>query len=163
MNKIILAIPVLLTGVSLSNPTHSAVGVEQRPVHKIDKLSKNKPSKAKKTGKPAKRVLASWYGPEFHGKKTASGQTFDMYAMTAAHKTLPFMSYVEVTNPENKRSVIVRINDRGPFHHNRGLDLSYAAAKKIGITGVGEVIIKPLDRKRDLSLSAGATVVGQEG
>ncbi|MGR9044319.1 MAG: septal ring lytic transglycosylase RlpA family protein [Gammaproteobacteria bacterium] len=101
-----------------------------------------------------KRALASWYGPKFHGKKTASGQKFDMYAMTAAHKTLPLLSYAKITNVENQRSVIVRINDRGPFHGKRSLDLSFAAAKKIGITGagVGEVMIKPLEREQALSL-----------
>jgi rare lipoprotein A len=93
-----------------------------------------------------KKGIASWYGPHFHGKKTANGEIFNMYAMTAASKTLPIPSYARVTNLENKRSVIVRINDRGPYHGNRVLDLSYIAAKKLGIhkTGTGMVEIKPL-------------------
>jgi rare lipoprotein A len=93
-----------------------------------------------------KKGIASWYGPRFHGKKTANGEVFDMYAMTAASKTLPIPSYARVTNLENKRSVIVRINDRGPYHGNRVLDLSYTAAKKLGIhkAGTGMVEIKPL-------------------
>ena len=91
-----------------------------------------------------KQGVASWYGPGFHGKKTATGEVFDMYAMTAAHKTLPIPSYAQVTNLENHRSVIVRINDRGPFVGNRELDLSYAAAKNLEIDkeGTGAVEIK---------------------
>ena len=80
-----------------------------------------------------KQGIASWYGPGFHGKKTATGEIFDMYAMTAAHKTLPIPSYAQVTNLENHRSVIVRINDRGPFVGNREMDLSYAAAKNLDL------------------------------
>ncbi|MGJ0489276.1 septal ring lytic transglycosylase RlpA family protein [Methylobacter sp.] len=93
-----------------------------------------------------KKGIASWYGPRFHGKKTANGEIFDMYAMSAASKTLPIPSYARVTNLENKQSVIVRINDRGPYHGNRVLDLSYTAAKKLGIhkAGTGMVEIKPL-------------------
>jgi rare lipoprotein A len=93
-----------------------------------------------------KRGLASWYGPGFHGKKTATGEVFNMYEMTAAHKTLPIPSYAEVTNLKNNKSVIVRINDRGPYANNRVLDLSYAAAKKIGIhsQGTGKVEIKAI-------------------
>lgn len=93
-----------------------------------------------------KRGLASWYGPGFHGKKTATGEVFNMYEMTAAHKTLPIPSYAEVTNLKNHKSVIVRINDRGPYVNNRVLDLSYAAAKKIGLhsQGTGKVEIKAI-------------------
>ncbi|HBD12661.1 MAG TPA: septal ring lytic transglycosylase RlpA family lipoprotein, partial [Porticoccaceae bacterium] len=76
--------------------------------------------------------IASWYGRKFHGRKTANGETFSMYAMTAAHRTLPIPCYVRVTNLANRRQVIVRINDRGPFHGDRLIDLSYAAAKKLG-------------------------------
>lgn len=76
---------------------------------------------------------ASWYGPGFHGKKTANGETYNMHAMTAAHKTLPFNSRVKVTNTSNGRSVVVRINDRGPFAHERVIDLSRTAADKLGL------------------------------
>ncbi len=79
------------------------------------------------------RGLGSWYGRAFHGRPTASGESYDMYAMTAAHATLPIPSYVRVTNPANGRSVIVRINDRGPFAEGRIIDLSYAAAARVGI------------------------------
>jgi rare lipoprotein A len=80
---------------------------------------------------------ASWYGPEFHGKKTANGEVYNMYDMTAAHKTLPFDTYVKVRNLENHKTAIVRINDRGPFARGRIIDLSYVAAKKLGIVGPG--------------------------
>lgn len=77
--------------------------------------------------------VASWYGVKFHGHKTSNGETYDMYRMSAAHKTLPLPSYVRVTNLNNQKSAIVRVNDRGPFHQNRLIDLSYAAAHKIGM------------------------------
>ena len=81
--------------------------------------------------------LASWYGKKFHGHRTSSGETYDMYAMTAAHKTLPLPTYVRVTHLENGRSIIVKVNDRGPFHEGRIIDLSYSAAKKLGVTATG--------------------------
>jgi rare lipoprotein A len=81
------------------------------------------------------RGLASWYGRKFHGRSTASGETYNMYAMTAAHKTMPIPSYARVRNPANGREVLVRINDRGPFHSDRIVDLSYTAALKLGILG----------------------------
>jgi rare lipoprotein A len=83
------------------------------------------------------RGIASWYGRKFQGQKTASGEPYDMFAMTAAHPTLPIPSYAKVTNLKNGKSVVVRINDRGPFHSNRIIDLSYAAASRIGIAGPG--------------------------
>ena len=79
--------------------------------------------------------LASWYGRKFHGRRTANGEVYDMYAMTAAHRTLPLPSYARVSNPANGRSVIVRVNDRGPFVKGRVIDLSYAAALKLGVLG----------------------------
>lgn len=91
--------------------------------------------------------MASWYGRQFHGRKTASGDTFDMYAMTAAHRSLPLNCYIRVTNKDNGKSVVVKVNDRGPFHGNRVLDLSYAAANKLGIagSGTGNVTIERID------------------
>jgi len=85
---------------------------------------------------------ASWYGREFHGKKTANGEIYNMYDMTAAHKTLPFDTYVRVRNIENNRTAVVRINDRGPFARGRIIDLSYSAAKKLGIVGPGTTDVK---------------------
>ena len=89
------------------------------------------------TGNYKKRGIASWYGKKFHGKPTAIGEKYDMYKMTAAHPTLPLPSYVRVTHLGNGKSVIVRVNDRGPFLHDRIIDLSYTAAKKLGIIGKG--------------------------
>lgn len=95
--------------------------------------------------------IASWYGTKFHGKKTSNGETYDMFAMTAAHKTLPIPCYARVTNLQNQRSVIVRINDRGPFHENRIIDLSYTAATKLGIVqrGTGFVEVRTLEPGQD--------------
>lgn len=90
------------------------------------------------------RGLASWYGSKFHGRRTSSGESYDMYGMTAAHKTLPLPSYLRVKNLENGRSIVVRVNDRGPFHDDRIIDLSYTAAKKLDIVrnGTGHVEIR---------------------
>ncbi len=92
------------------------------------------------------RGVASWYGRKFHGEKTSTGDVYDMYALTAAHPTLPLPSYARVTNVATGRSVVVRVNDRGPFLHNRLIDLSYAAAQRIGIAqkGSGEVEVEAL-------------------
>jgi len=86
--------------------------------------------------------IASWYGPKFHGRKTASGEVFNMYALTAAHRTLPLGVRVRVTNLENGKSVIVRINDRGPFVKGRLIDLSYAAAKRLGFVHQGTARVR---------------------
>jgi rare lipoprotein A len=83
------------------------------------------------------RGMASWYGKRYHGQKTSSGEIYDMYAMSAAHPTLPIPSYARVTNLANGRRVVVRINDRGPFHAARIIDVSYAAAHKLGFIGAG--------------------------
>ena len=96
------------------------------------------------------RGIASWYGSKFHGRRTSSGETFDMYQMTAAHKSLPLPTYVRVTNLRNGRSIVVKVNDRGPFHDNRLIDLSYAAATKLGIIdeGTGLVEVRAIDPRR---------------
>ncbi|TCK05909.1 septal ring lytic transglycosylase RlpA family protein [Marinobacterium mangrovicola] len=90
---------------------------------------------------------ASWYGEKFHGHLTSNGEVYDMYKMSAAHKSLPLPSYVRVTNLSNKRQVIVRVNDRGPFHDNRLIDLSYAAAAKLGMLnhGTARVEVEAID------------------
>lgn len=85
----------------------------------------------------AQSGVASYYGPGFHGRRTANGETFNMNAMTAAHRTLPFGTQLKVTNLSNGRTAIVRVNDRGPYAHGRIIDLSVAAAKQIGSTGSG--------------------------
>jgi len=93
------------------------------------------------------RGIASWYGTKFHGQRTSSGEPYDMFAMTAAHKTLPIPCYARVTNLENGHSIIVRINDRGPFHPNRIIDLSYVAAAKLGMLkkGTAKVEVESID------------------
>ncbi|MCU0965914.1 MAG: septal ring lytic transglycosylase RlpA family protein [Burkholderiaceae bacterium] len=89
--------------------------------------------------------LASWYGRKFHGRPTASGEIYDMYATSAAHRTMPIPSYALVRNPANGREVVVRVNDRGPFHNDRVIDLSYAAAAKLGVLrGVAPVELRRL-------------------
>jgi len=106
--------------------------------------------------------VASWYGTKFHGRKTANGETYNMYAMTAAHKTLPLPSYVRVTNKTNGRSVVLRVNDRGPFHGNRVIDLSYAAAKKLGFQnkGTANVVIEAVDTTQPVRQVAQAPAAG---
>ncbi|AWD32728.1 Endolytic peptidoglycan transglycosylase RlpA [Candidatus Kinetoplastibacterium sorsogonicusi] len=99
---------------------------------------------------PYKNIgMASWYGPKFHGRKTSNGEIYDMYAMTAAHKTLPIPCYVKVTNINNNKHIIVRINDRGPFYKDRIIDLSYTAAYKLDLIekGVGKVLIEKINTK----------------
>lgn len=85
--------------------------------------------------------VASWYGRKFHGQKTSSGEIYDMFAMTAAHPTLPIPSYVRVTRPDTGQAVVVRVNDRGPFLHERVIDLSYTAAWKLGLVGNGSGLV----------------------
>jgi rare lipoprotein A len=96
-------------------------------------------------------VVAAWYGKELHGKKTASGEVFDMYGLSAAHRTLPLGTAIRVTNLDNSRSVSVKINDRGPFVKSRGLDLSYGAAKELGFVeqGTARVMIESLGAAHD--------------
>lgn len=90
---------------------------------------------------------ASWYGTKFQGRKTSSGEPYDMFAMTAAHKTLPLPTYAKVTNVDTGKSIVVKVNDRGPFHNNRLIDLSYVAAHKLGIVGrgTGRVVVESID------------------
>lgn len=104
---------------------------EPSVIEKLNTVASNTVRKFSQTG------TASWYGRQFHGRKTASGETFDMNGMTAAHRSLPLNCYIRVTNKNNGKSVVVKVNDRGPFHGNRVLDLSYGAAKQIGITNAG--------------------------
>ncbi len=107
---------------------YSVLGLNFKPMTEL------KPYKAKGIG--------SWYGRRFHGSRTATGETYDMYAMTAAHPTLPLPSYARVTNLANGKSVVVRVNDRGPFLHNRLIDLSYAAAYRLGYAGAGSALVE---------------------
>lgn len=96
---------------------------------------------------PGERMVASYYGGRFHGRRTASGERYDQYELTCAHKTLPFQTILQVTNPRNGKSVVVRVTDRGPFVRGRDIDLSYAAAAQIGMLQAGvlpvEVVLVP--------------------
>ena len=116
---------------------------EEEPsvIEKLNTVASNTVRKFSQTG------MASWYGRQFHGRKTASGETFDMNALTAAHRSLPLNCYIRITNKTNGKSVVVKVNDRGPFHGNRVLDLSYGAAKQLGITnsGTAKVSIERID------------------
>lgn len=114
---------------------------EPSVIEKLNTVASNTVRKFSQTG------MASWYGRQFHGRKTASGEMFDMNAMTAAHRSLPLNCYIRVTNKNNGKSVVVKVNDRGPFHGNRVLDLSYGAAKQLGITNAGttKVSIERID------------------
>jgi rare lipoprotein A len=104
---------------------------------------------------------ASWYGPGFHGKQTANGEIFNQYDLTAAHPTLPLPSFVEVTNLRNGRNLVVRVNDRGPFHGGRILDLSKAAAEKLGViaTGVAPVRVRFLDEETKIYIASNGTIL----
>ncbi len=127
-----------------ANRPYTVLGVNYVP------MTSKQPYKARGT--------ASWYGKKFHGKKTASGEIYDMYQMTAAHPTLPLPSYARVTNLANNKSVVVRVNDRGPFLHGRIIDLSYAAAHKIDIAaaGTGEVEVEAILTSGDTGTPAPA-------
>ena len=105
--------------------------------------------------------IASWYGNKFHGQRTSSGEDYDMYAMTAAHKTMPIPAFVEVTNIDNGRKAIVKVNDRGPFHEGRIIDLSYAAATKLGVaqTGTANVTIRVMTTDAEKNLQRSGTFV----
>ena len=116
------------TPLERANKPYSALGLQYSP------LTAYKPYK--------KQGVASWYGKRYHGKQTASGEVYDMYSMTAAHTTLPIPSYARVTNPANGRSVVVRINDRGPFKNDRLIDLSYAAAYKLRLAEQGSALVE---------------------
>lgn len=104
--------------------------------------------------------IASWYGSKFHGHLTSNGEIYNMYGMTAAHKNLPLPTYVKVTNNNNNKSVIVRVNDRGPFHQSRIIDLSYSAAYKIDMlkTGTASVTVEVIDLKNNIKKSQASTL-----
>ncbi len=122
------AVPKKEPLLSRSNKPYKALGATYTP------MTSYQPYKAK--------GVASWYGKRFHGKKTSSGEVYDMYGMSAAHTILPLPSYVKVTNPTNGRSVIVRVNDRGPFKHSREIDLSYVAAYKLRFISKGSTAVE---------------------
>lgn len=132
MDRIPDAVPVAETPHRFANRPYSVFGVTYEPATPTETFSQ--------------RGMASWYGRRFHGKPTSSGEPYDMYKMSAAHPTLPIPSYARVTNLANGRSVVVRINDRGPFHPGRVIDLSYAAAHRLGYASKGstEVLVEAI-------------------
>jgi len=170
-NRLALLCPLLLVAACSTTPTTTAPTRDSGPVGQTPDLS-NLPDPIPHIEPPSKYgnkspyevfgktyyVLpnpenykeygkASWYGTKFHGQRTSSGELYDMYKLTAAHKSLPIPSYVRVTNLDNRRTAIVRVNDRGPFHGERLIDLSYAAAVKLGFAdrGTTRVMVELVD------------------
>ncbi|MFZ2452777.1 MAG: septal ring lytic transglycosylase RlpA family protein [Methylovulum miyakonense] len=142
MNKLITATLFLMVCSFFTNPISTAVAAKHgHSKHHSHHASKHR-HHAHHTRRGGNEGIASWYGHQFQGHRTANGERYDMYSMTAAHNSLPLSSYVEVTNIRNNRTVVVRINDRGPYSGNRVMDLSYAAAKELGIHKSGTAAIK---------------------
>ncbi|MCP4231885.1 MAG: septal ring lytic transglycosylase RlpA family protein [bacterium] len=139
--KIFAAAAVIVVIALFSGCNRRYEGTYVTPRNGYGGIEKSGGSSVKLTGK-TEVGTASYYGKGFHGKPTANGETFDMYALTAAHKTLPFGTKVKVTRVSNGASVVVRINDRGPFVAGRIIDLSYAAAKKLDMLDDGVIKVK---------------------
>lgn len=127
-----------------ANRPYKALGKEYTPLTSV--------------GNFKERGIASWYGKKFHGQRTSIGETYDMYVMSAAHPTLPIPSYARVTNLSNHKSVVVRVNDRGPFLHGRIIDLSYAAAHKLGMIGAGSAEVEVVSLAPDAVITPVAPV-----
>jgi len=141
LTAVLLATVLLLLGCSPSPRYHSGLQSSPQKGKSTGKTSAKKPAKHDKS-KKVSRGISSYYGPKFHGKLTANGEIFDMYGVTAAHKTMPFNTYVRVTNEDNGKTLIVRINDRGPYIDGRILDCSFGAAKKLGFISEGTAPVK---------------------
>jgi len=124
-----------------SKPAPATTKMQKNKYKKQDNKKKNNKSSFNKSKKVYKGI-SSFYGPKFHGKLTANGEIFDMYGVTAAHKEFPFNTVVRVTNVNNGKSLIIRINDRGPYVDGRILDCSFGAAKKLGFVGDGTTPVK---------------------
>ena len=136
MNSLILLLIVFLFACTAS-PRYNSGNIKKNSNFKV-KSNKSAYSKHKKIYKG----VASWYGPNFHGKLTANGEVYDQYGVTAAHKELPLNTIARVTNLDNDKSIILRINDRGPYAKNRILDCSYGAAKKLDFLNQGTANVK---------------------
>ncbi len=133
--QLLLVAPIIAE--SVSSPNSDFVPTSQSDMV-IDSLQTQEPPGAP----PGETMVATYYSKRFHGRKTASGEPYDHYALTCAHKNLPFQTLLKVTNPQTGQSVNVRVNDRGPFTRGRDLDLSYAAAKEIGMLRAGVVPVE---------------------
>lgn len=138
MNRVLSSLAAALVTVAnmAAAPVPNDQQVKQTPIKTLPKAAKpNRPSRARKAPrterKPYQVGMASWYGKQFHGKTTASGEDFDMFELTAAHRQLPLGTYVKVTNLRNGKWIIVRVNDRGPYVNGRIMDLSYGAARML--------------------------------
>jgi rare lipoprotein A len=137
MNRVLSSLAAALVAVANANMAAAPVPNHPQPpikiIPKASKLSKvSKKDKSQGEPKPYQVGIASWYGKQFHGRTTASGEDFDMFELTAAHRRLPLGTYLKVTNLHNGKSVIVRVNDRGPYIEGRIVDLSYCAARMLG-------------------------------
>ncbi|KJU87305.1 rare lipoprotein A [Candidatus Magnetobacterium bavaricum] len=139
---------ILLLGVTIAGCATTTVRVK-RPVRGYEHTPLTKHPDVSRLPQGSSIMIASWYGIDFHGKPTASGEIYDMYARTAAHKTLPFGTLLTVTNPQNDISTSVVVNDRGPFVEGRDLDLSYGAAKEIGLVAQGVGVVEVGYKGRD--------------
>ena len=140
MRIFLFFIMVLFTFGCASGSGYTTKGVSKESLHQ--KFGTAKSKETKKQQGNSFYLVTSYYGKKFHGKPTSSGETFDMNGFTAAHKTLPFGTILKVTNEDNGKTVTVRVNDRGPFVAGRDLDLSFGAAKKIGLVAVGVKTLK---------------------
>lgn len=130
-------------------PSTEELTIPESQAEVIDSLHTQEPPGVEETP-PGETWVASYYGKGFHGRRTASGEVYNQYAMTCAHKTLPFQTLLKVTNPKNGKNVIVRVTDRGPFKRGRDIDLSFGAAKEIGMIAAGVMkveVVKLQDRK----------------
>ena len=154
MNKILCSLICLVMLSCVASPRYSS---GTTPKSKSSEIKKSKPVVSNSSSNDTRRYssnsnskirndvitgVSSWYGPNFHGKLTANGEVFDQYGVTAAHKTLPLGTVVRVTNLDNDKSIILRINDRGPYVDDRVLDCSYGAAKKLGFMKAGTANVK---------------------
>ena len=152
-SRLLNRIPRLLTGivafglgVSATATSAAPADVPADPPRDLNKAPNDGKTRKATAKKPWYQIgKASWYGSEFQGKTTANGESFDMHGLTCAHRTLPLGSWARITNLKTKKSIFVRVNDRGPLLEDRIVDLSYAAARKLGIAGLGRVRIDPVN------------------
>lgn len=142
-----ICLMLLMVGCSSNSIYHTKDGTK-RKTHKQYRLDDVDTTKKVEIKAISSNMVCSYYGDAFHGNFTSNGEVFDMYKLTCAHKTLPFNTMLKVTNPDNGKSIVVRVNDRGPFVPGRDLDLSYGAAKRIGLiaSGVKELKVEILKK-----------------
>ncbi|HNU54617.1 MAG TPA: septal ring lytic transglycosylase RlpA family protein [Candidatus Syntrophosphaera sp.] len=145
----VMFIAPILAQTVVGQPSTEELTIPYEQVAVIDSLQNQEPPSVEEAP-PGETWVASYYGKRFHGRRTASGEVYNQNAMTCAHKTLPFQTLLKITNPKNGKNVIVRVTDRGPFKHGRDIDLSYGAAKEIGMLAAGVMkveVVQLQDRK----------------